>query len=111
MTLAESRAYLAEEKARLYMQHQLLFSLKERNLSRKQWLLRELHRKRERDSSVLSKGNFDCIKEKIMNKSKSVNELSRIYVKHHQEYSSRMEDAGEQLSLAIWALLGAGWMS
>lgn len=103
MTLAESRAYLAEEKARLYMQHQLLFSFKGRNLSRKQWLLRELHRKRERDSYVLSKGNFDCIKEKIMNK--SVNELSRIYVEHHQEYSSRMEDAGEQLPLAIWPYL------
>lgn len=54
---------------------------------------------------MLSKGNFDCIKEKIMNKSKRINELSRIYVKHHQEYSSRMEYAGEQLSLAIWPYL------
>lgn len=62
-----------------------------------------MHSKRKRDNSACSADEIWTVyKEKIIKGSKHINELSRVYVKYHQEYSPRMEDAGE---LAIWPSL------
>lgn len=63
-----------------------------------------MHSKRKRDNSACSADEIWTVykEKKIIKESKHINELSRVYVKYDQEYSPRMEDAGE---LAIWPSL------